>query len=42
MLSASLLRPNEYLRSIADDIMVAIGLALSLPAMSGAEPWLGS
>ena len=42
MLSASLLSPNEYLRSIAADIIVAIGFALSLPAMSGADPWLGS
>ena len=42
MASASAFRPKVYRSIIAADRIVAIGLALSWPAMSGAEPWTGS
>ena len=35
-------RPSDSRRSIAADRIVPIGLARSRPAMSGAEPWIGS
>ena len=40
--SASLSRSSEYLNIIAAERIVAIGLAIFFPAISGAEPWLGS
>ena len=42
MASASLSRSSEYLSIIAAERIVAIGLAIFFPAISGAEPWLGS
>ena len=42
MASASLSRSNVYLSIIAAERMVAIGFALSMPAMSGADPPDGS
>lgn len=33
---------EEYRRSMAAERMVAQGLAMPCPAMSGAEPWIGS
>ena len=36
--SASLSKSNEYLKAIAKLKIVAIGLAILLPAISGAEP----
>lgn len=39
---AGLSRPNEYRSSIAALSIVPIGLAIPFPAMSGAEPWIGS
>ena len=35
-------RANVYRNIIASDRIVASGFALSCPAMSGAEPWIGS
>lgn len=35
-------RPNEYRSSIAPLSIVPIGFAIPLPAMSGADPWIGS
>ena len=35
-------RPKEYRRSIAALRIVPIGLAIPLPAISGADPWMGS
>ena len=40
--SAASARPSEVRSSIAADRIVPIGLAMSWPAMSGAEPWIGS
>ena len=40
--SAASARPSDQRRSIAADRIVPIGFALSWPAMSGAEPWIGS
>ena len=40
--SASRAIPKEYRSIIAAERMVPIGLARSRPAMSGAEPWIGS
>ena len=40
--SAASARPSDSRRSIAADRIVPIGLARSCPAMSGAEPWIGS
>lgn len=42
MAAAYLSRPSEYRRSIAALRIVPIGFAMPLPAMSGAEPWIGS
>lgn len=39
---ASFSRPNEYRSMSAIERMVPIGLAMFWPAMSGAEPWMGS
>ena len=41
-LLASASMPNEWRSNIAAERIVAIGLARPLPAMSGAEPWIGS
>ena len=35
-------RPKEWRSSIAAERIIAIGLALPCPAISGAEPWIGS
>lgn len=35
-------RPKEYRSSIAPLSIVPIGFAIPLPAMSGADPWMGS
>ena len=35
-------RPSEWRNSMADARMVANGFAIPFPAMSGAEPWIGS
>ena len=35
-------RPKEYLSIMDAERMVAKGLAIFFPAISGAEPWLGS
>ena len=40
--SASAERSNAYLSIIDAERMVAMGLAMFLPAMVGAEPWMGS
>ena len=42
MAASSSLSPREYFNSIPTERMVAMGLALFCPAMSGAEPWMGS
>ena len=42
MRSATSARANVWRNIIATDRIVASGLALSWPAMSGAEPWIGS
>ena len=34
--------PKEYRRHMAKERMEAMGLARPLPAISGAEPWIGS
>ena len=34
--------PKESRNIMAAERMVAMGLATSFPAMSGAEPWMGS
>src|SRR5262249_27059774 len=34
--------PNEYRSIMAAERMVARGFAMFLPAISGAEPWMGS
>ena len=39
---ASFSNPSEYRRSIAKLRMVPIGLAMPCPAISGADPWIGS
>lgn len=39
---AGLSSPSEYRRSMAALRIVPIGLAIPWPAMSGAEPWIGS
>ena len=39
---ASAARPKERLSIMAADRMVAMGFAMPCPAMSGAEPWMGS
>ena len=39
---ASFSKPREYRRSIAKLRMVPIGLAMPCPAISGADPWIGS
>ena len=40
--SAASARPSEVRSSIAADRIVPVGLAMSRPAMSGADPWIGS
>ena len=40
--SASADKSNEYLNIIAAESIVAIGFATFCPAISGADPWLGS
>ena len=35
-------RPSDIRSSMAAERMVPVGLATSLPAMSGADPWMGS
>ena len=40
--SASFLRSNAYHSIMDAERMVAIGLAMFLPAIVGAEPWIGS
>ena len=40
--AASASNPSEWRSSIAALKIVAYGLAMPLPAMSGAEPWIGS
>ena len=42
MASASSAIPKEYRSIMAAERMQAVGLTMSLPAMSGAEPWMGS
>lgn len=42
MAAASASRSKLYFNSMAADRMVPMGFALSCPAMSGAEPWIGS
>ena len=42
MASASSSKPKLYRNIMAEERIVAIGLAISFPAISGAEPWLGS
>ena len=42
MASAASSRPSDVRSSIAADRIVPIGFAMSRPAMSGAEPWIGS
>jgi hypothetical protein len=39
--AASAGRPSEWRSSMAAERMVPMGLAIPLPAMSGAEPWMG-
>ena len=40
--SAASARPSDVRSSIAADRIVPVGFAMSRPAMSGAEPWIGS
>ena len=42
MASETSFRSNDENIIIAADRIVPIGFALSWPAMSGAEPWIGS
>ena len=42
MAFAGFSKRREYRRSIAALRIVPIGLAIPFPAMSGAEPWMGS
>ena len=40
--AASASRPSEWRSIMAADRMVPSGFAIPFPAMSGAEPWMGS